>query len=65
MVYLGILPLPTIIGPDQALKGTLQLVHVWLNYALLALVVMHVLAALKHHFVDRDGLLGRMLPFVK
>ncbi|SAL75946.1 cytochrome b [Caballeronia telluris] len=65
VVYLGLLPLPTIIGPDQALKGTLRLVHVWLNYALLALVVMHVLAALKHHFVDRDGLLGRMLPFMK
>jgi cytochrome b561 len=65
VVYLGILPLPTLIGPDQALKGTLRLVHVWLNYTLLVLVVMHVLAALKHHFVDRDGLLGRMIPFVK
>ena len=36
-----------------------------LNYTLLALVVMHVLAALKHHFVDRDGLLARMIPFLK
>jgi cytochrome b561 len=29
---------------------------------LLACVVLHVLAALKHHFVDRDGVLKRMLP---
>ncbi|KIG02181.1 cytochrome b [Caballeronia concitans] len=65
VVYLGVLPLPTIIGPDKALKATLRIVHVVLNYGLLVLVVMHVLAALKHHFVDRDGLLGRMLPFVK
>jgi cytochrome b561 len=38
---------------------------VLLNYTLLTLVVMHVLAALKHQFVDRDGLLGRMMPFLK
>jgi cytochrome b561 len=65
VVYLGVLPLPTIIGPDKALKATLRLVHIALNYTLLVLVAMHVLAALKHHFIDRDGLLGRMLPFSK
>jgi cytochrome b561 len=36
-----------------------------LNYTLLALVIVHVLAALKHHFIDRDGLLARMIPFLK
>ncbi|MGA9917082.1 MAG: cytochrome b/b6 domain-containing protein, partial [Paraburkholderia sp.] len=40
-------------------------VHVLLNYTLLALVAMHILAALKHQFVDRDGLLARMIPFLK
>jgi cytochrome b561 len=35
-----------------------------LNYTLLALVIVHVGAALKHHVVDRDGVLARMLPFV-
>jgi cytochrome b561 len=65
VVYLGIVPLPTIIGPDQALKATLRTVHVLLNYTLLALVVMHVAAALKHQLVDRDGLLARMIPFLK
>ncbi|MFM0075791.1 cytochrome b [Paraburkholderia sediminicola] len=65
VVYLGIVPLPTLIGPDQALKAILRTVHVLLNYTLLALVAMHVLAALKHQFVDRDGLLARMIPFLK
>jgi cytochrome b561 len=65
VVYLGVVPLPTLIGPDKALKATLRLVHVALNYTLLVFFVLHVLAALKHHFVDRDGLLGRMLPFLK
>ena len=65
VVYLGLIPLPTIIGPDNALKVTLKMVHIYLNYTLLVLVVMHVLAALKHHFVDRDGLLARMIPFLR
>jgi cytochrome b561 len=58
-------PLPTLIGPDTALKAMLRIVHIWLNYTLLALVIVHVLAALKHHFIDRDGLLARMIPFLK
>lgn len=28
------------------------------------LVALHVIAALKHHFVDRDDVLRRMLPFL-
>jgi cytochrome b561 len=65
VVYLGVLPLPTIIGPDHALKALLRTVHVVLNYTLLVLVAMHVLAALKHQFIERDGLLARMIPFLK
>jgi cytochrome b561 len=37
-------------------------VHRFLNYFFMAVVIGHVLAAIKHHFVDRDGLLMRMLP---
>ena len=33
-----------------------------LNFTLLALVCIHVAAALGHHFVDRDAVLTRMLP---
>jgi cytochrome b561 len=29
-----------------------------------AVIVLHVAAALKHHFVDRDDVLIRMLPFL-
>ena len=31
-------------------------------FALAAVVVLHVAAALKHQFIDRDGLLLRMKP---
>ena len=36
--------------------------HAGLNAALVALLLAHVGAALKHHFIDRDGLLHRMWP---
>ncbi|RAF05484.1 cytochrome b, partial [Burkholderia multivorans] len=47
VVYLGIVPLPRLIDPDPALKETFKTLHVSLNYILLALVSLHVLAALK------------------
>lgn len=62
VVYLGIFPLPVLIERNQELKEILKEVHYWLNMALLAAVVLHVAAALKHHFVDRDEVLKRMLP---
>lgn len=36
-------------------------IHEWLAYALMALVAVHVVAALKHHFINRDESLKRML----
>jgi cytochrome b561 len=62
VVYLGILPLPVLIDPDPELKQVLKQVHFVLNMTLLAAVALHVAAALKHHFIDRDGVFKRMLP---
>ncbi len=62
VVYLGVLPLPVLIAPDPEWKLALKQVHYWLNVALLAAFLAHMAAALKHHFVDRDGVLLRMLP---
>jgi len=62
-VYFGIWQLPDLVGKDKGLAEALKLAHKSLNFALLALVVVHVAAALKHHFVDRDGLLARMRPW--
>jgi cytochrome b561 len=63
VVYLGVLPLPPLIGPDKALRAVLHTIHVYLNWALFWIVALHVLGALKHQLIDRDGLLARMLPF--
>lgn len=62
VVYLGVIPLPVLIGPDPQLKPILQQVHYFLNLVLLGGFALHVVAALKHQFIDRDGVLKRMLP---
>lgn len=63
VVYLGMLPLPRLIAPNPMLKEVFKNTHIYLNWVLLGVVILHVLAALKHQFIDRDGLLSRMLPF--
>lgn len=62
VVYLGVVPLPVLIGPDPELKVLLKNVHYVFNIALSTLVIAHVGAALKHHFINRDDVLKRMLP---
>jgi cytochrome b561 len=62
VVYLGVIPLPVLIDPNPQWKPVLKEVHYVLNMILLGGVIVHVAAALKHHFIDRDGVLKRMLP---
>ncbi len=61
-VPFGLARLPDLIARDRELGETLKIVHFALNKTLLALIAMHAAAALKHYFVDRDGVLERMLP---
>lgn len=62
-VWFGVLPLPDLVGKNKQLGDLLQEVHELLNYTMLALFVVHLGAALKHQFVDKDGLMSRMNPF--
>lgn len=61
-VYFGVLPIPDLLAKNADLGKSLESLHWMLNKLLLVVVVLHVGAALKHHFVDRDGVLLRMLP---
>ena len=63
VVYLKMVQLPMIIAPDPELKALLKTVHYVLVMTMAGAVVAHALAALKHHFFDRDTTLKRMLPF--
>ena len=62
-VYFGVWALPDAVARNEALGSFLGALHRILTYALLSLVVLHVAAALKHHFIDRDGVLGRMFRY--
>jgi len=65
VVYLGLAPLPDLVAKDKALAAVLKTVHVTLNTGLVALVALHIGAAVRHHLVDRDAVLPRMLPFLR
>lgn len=64
VVWFGVLPLPDLVGKDKELGALLQDIHVVLNYTLLVAVIGHVAAALQHHFIKKDTVLARMLPFL-
>ena len=58
--WFDLVRLPDLVGPSEALKDQLVEVHELLATTLFAVTLLHVAAALKHHFVDRDGVLLRM-----
>jgi cytochrome b561 len=62
VVLWGVLPLPALLGADEALAERLLELHGLCAQVLLVLVLIHVAAALRHHFVIRDDVLRRMLP---
>jgi cytochrome b561 len=61
-VWFGVLPIPDLVNKNQELGNLLQTVHLSLNLLFVAVIVGHIGAALKHHFIDRDDVLTRMLP---
>ena len=65
VVYLGLVQLPDLLSKDKALGDLLEEVHQALVFGMLLLVGLHIAAALKHHFIERDATLHRMLPFIK
>jgi cytochrome b561 len=62
VVYFKLIELPTIIGPNPELKPILKELHEVLTTVLLIVVSLHVAAAFKHYFIDKDGIFQRMLP---
>jgi cytochrome b561 len=62
VVLFGVLPLPDFVPVDKSLAEMLKPWHATTAFAMAALVLLHVAAALKHQWLDRDGLLVRMLP---
>lgn len=68
-LYFGLFQVPHLFGLSHladgaraGLAGGLENVHSKMAWGVIGLTVLHVAAALKHQFVDKDGVLARMVP---
>ncbi|WOE33086.1 MULTISPECIES: cytochrome b [unclassified Acinetobacter] len=57
--------LPTLISENPAITAIVKPLHIWLSWAAGLLIIGHILAALKHHFIDRDHVLDSMTKQAK
>jgi cytochrome b561 len=62
VMWFGQIPLPDFVPVSKPLAEGLKVAHRVLAMSLAALILAHIAAALKHHWIDRDGLMARMLP---
>jgi cytochrome b561 len=62
IVLFGVLPLPDFMSVDKEFAKQIKELHELSAFALVGLALLHIGAALKHHFIDKDGLVSRMLP---
>ena len=61
--WFGFFTLPDLVPKNRALYDWLMMTHHTLAWVLFAVIALHVAGALKHHFVHKDDVLKRMLPF--
>ena len=63
VTFFGLFQFPAIVAPNEGAHEAYEDVHEFLFNAIVVIAVVHVLAALYHHFVQKDDTLRRMLPF--
>jgi cytochrome b561 len=54
---------PDLVAKDEGLYRQMQDLHHLLFAALVVVALLHIAGALKHHFIDKNDVLKRMLPF--
>jgi len=59
--FFGLFVIPTLVQPDESMSSLFRELHKWLAYGLIATFCLHVGAAFKHYFIDKDNVLQRML----
>jgi cytochrome b561 len=60
--FFNLIVIPNIAPPDPSLFAAATIAHKLAAWPIALLVALHVAGALKHHFLDRDDVLRRMLP---
>jgi cytochrome b561 len=63
--WFGLFQLPDLVAPNENTFDIAHDAHEILAFTLGIVATLHLLAALKHHFVNRDVVLKRMLPFTR
>ena len=58
--WFNLFAFPDLVAADKGLAGVLHQAHEISTKLLFVIVVLHVLAALKHHYIDKDEILLRM-----
>lgn len=59
---MGLFEIPRLMAKNDALAPTISMAHAWITYSLLAVIAGHILFALKHQWLDKDGTLQAMMP---
>lgn len=60
-LYFKLFQVPHLLGPNARAEAAFKWIHVQLGWLLAGLLAIHAAAALKHHFIDRDAVLSRMI----
>jgi cytochrome b561 len=61
VTWFNVVALPSLIGKDQALSDQLTALHKLGGLALIVLVCIHLLGAIYHGYIRRDGVVSRMV----
>ena len=61
--WFSLVQLPDLVAPSEALFQQMRSLHHSLFAVLVGVAALHIAGALKHHFIDRNDVLKRMLPF--
>jgi cytochrome b561 len=61
--WFNLFAFPDLVGKSERIYAVTNDLHHWLFGALVVVALLHIAGALKHHFVDRNDVLRRMLPF--
>lgn len=59
--FFGLFNVPFLIPKNESLGQLFGQAHEWIGYGLIALITLHILASFKHHIIDKDDILKRML----
>lgn len=61
--FFGLFPLPLpFIQPNEQTAAFMSQAHTTIAWIIIALIALHIAAAFKHYFINRDGVFQRMMP---